>query len=92
MVAEPVIDAAFDKIDNSNVAYLYVGVGGRAFWKDPNCIFRTNQDTRYVKRGLFKGNSLGQWNYSYVSYPPIFQGTKLGNTRTGQKSRPVQHC
>ena len=26
--------------------YLYVGVGDRATWKDPNCIFRTHKDTQ----------------------------------------------
>ena len=29
-----------------NVHFLYVGVGGRAFWKDPNCIFRTDPKLR----------------------------------------------
>ena len=26
--------------------YLYVGVGDRTFWKDPNCIFRTSHLTK----------------------------------------------
>ena len=26
--------------------YLYVGVGGRSFWKDQNCVFRTAKETQ----------------------------------------------
>ena len=26
--------------------YLYVGVGDRTFWKDPDCIFRTSHLTK----------------------------------------------
>ncbi len=29
---------------SSDAAFLYVGVGERAFWKDPNCVFRTDKD------------------------------------------------
>ena len=32
--------------------YLYVGVGDRATWKDPNCIFRTHKDTQLKRKTL----------------------------------------
>ena len=46
VVAEPVVGQVVDAIRQDNVAYLYVGVGDRAFWKDPNCIFRTDDKTK----------------------------------------------
>lgn len=45
VVAQPVVDAALSKAPEDSV-YIYVGVGGRDFWKDPNCIFRTDSRTK----------------------------------------------
>ncbi len=43
--ADPVIDAAV-KSQEGDVVLLHVGVGDRAFWKDPNCVFRKDPSTR----------------------------------------------
>ncbi|XP_063871675.1 thioredoxin domain-containing protein 17-like [Scylla paramamosain] len=45
VVAEPVVKGALGKAPEDAV-FLYVGVGGRDFWKDPQCIFRTDSRTR----------------------------------------------
>jgi len=44
VVAEPVVTAAMEKAPPGS-HYLYVGVGGRAAWKDPAGVFRTSKDT-----------------------------------------------
>ena len=36
----------FLKACGDDVTFLYVGVGDRAFWKDPNCVFRTDERTK----------------------------------------------
>ncbi len=38
-VAFPVINDVLNKREE-NIQFLYVGVGGRDFWKDKNCVFR----------------------------------------------------
>ena len=45
VVAQPVVDSALSKAPEDSF-YVYVGVGGRNFWKDPNCIFRTDSRTK----------------------------------------------
>lgn len=45
VVAEPVVKGALTKAPEDAV-FLYVGVGGRDFWKDPMCIFRTDPRTK----------------------------------------------
>ena len=45
VTAEPVVDAGLTKAPEDAV-FIYVGVGGRDFWKDPKCVFRTNSQTR----------------------------------------------
>jgi len=45
VVAEPVVNQCMQKAPEDS-HYLYVGVGDRATWKDPNCIFRTHKDTQ----------------------------------------------
>merc|ERR1711972_1089930 len=45
VIAEPVVNKCLEKAPEDS-HYLYVGVGDRAFWKDPNCIFRTHKDTQ----------------------------------------------
>eukprot|EP00090_Calanus_glacialis_P012250 TRINITY_DN2072_c0_g1_i1.p1 TRINITY_DN2072_c0_g1~~TRINITY_DN2072_c0_g1_i1.p1 ORF type:complete len:125 (+),score=33.95 TRINITY_DN2072_c0_g1_i1:125-499(+) len=43
--AEPVVNGCLSgAADDSH--YLYVGVGGRSFWKDQNCVFRTAKETQ----------------------------------------------
>ncbi len=37
--AFPVVNHVLDEVEDQ-VVFLYVGVGGRDFWKDPNCVFR----------------------------------------------------
>ncbi|TRY62654.1 hypothetical protein TCAL_00868 [Tigriopus californicus] len=47
VTAEPVVQACLDKApEPEQVVFLYVGVGSREFWKDPQCIFRTHQSTQ----------------------------------------------
>ena len=49
VTALPIVEATLSSKAtelNEPVNYLYVGVGDRAFWKDPNCIFRTNALTK----------------------------------------------
>ena len=46
VTAEPVIESTLQKEAKEPTNYLYVGVGGRDFWKDPNCIFRTDPMTK----------------------------------------------
>ena len=46
VVAEPVIESTLEKEAKEPTNYLYIGVGGLAFWKDPNCIFRTDPMTK----------------------------------------------
>ncbi|XP_071443931.1 thioredoxin domain-containing protein 17-like [Hetaerina americana] len=45
VAADPVIDAVLDTLDDS-VVYLYVGVGDRDTWKNPNCVFRKDERLR----------------------------------------------
>lgn len=45
VVAEPVVKTSLMKAPEDAV-FLYVGVGGRDFWKDPKCIFRTDPRTK----------------------------------------------
>lgn len=45
VVAEPVVKKSLTKATEDAV-FLYVGVGGRDFWKDPKCIFRTDPRTK----------------------------------------------
>ncbi|XP_042207722.1 thioredoxin domain-containing protein 17-like [Homarus americanus] len=45
VVAEPVVKGALDKAPQDAV-FIYVGVGDRAFWKDKNCVFRTDSRTK----------------------------------------------
>ncbi|KAK4315762.1 hypothetical protein Pmani_013025 [Petrolisthes manimaculis] len=45
VVAEPVVKGALTKAPQDAV-FLYVGVGGRDFWKDPKCVFRTDPRTK----------------------------------------------
>jgi hypothetical protein len=35
-----------EKLAGPAANYLYVGVGDRTFWKDPNCIFRADPSTK----------------------------------------------
>nr|ADD38068.1 Thioredoxin domain-containing protein 17 [Lepeophtheirus salmonis] len=44
VVAEPIVDSVMK--DKTEVHFLRVFVGPRDFWKDPQCPFRTNPDTR----------------------------------------------
>ena len=46
VTGQPVVEATLEKEVTEPANYLYVGVGGRDFWKDPNCIFRTNALTK----------------------------------------------
>lgn len=47
MTAEPVVEACLEKAPQPDqVVFLYVGVGPREFWKDPQCIFRTHPSTK----------------------------------------------
>merc|ERR1712071_325726 len=43
--AEPEIEKAFKEAP-ANSTLIHVSVGDSAFWKDPNCIFRTNDKTK----------------------------------------------
>ncbi|XP_071533946.1 thioredoxin domain-containing protein 17-like [Panulirus ornatus] len=45
VTAEPVVKGALDKAPGDAV-FIYVGVGGRNFWKDPKCVFRTDPRTK----------------------------------------------
>lgn len=45
VVAEPVVDECLAACGD-DVVFLYVGVGDRAFWKDPKCVFRTDERTK----------------------------------------------
>ncbi|CAL4253032.1 unnamed protein product [Meganyctiphanes norvegica] len=45
VVAEPVVEAGLSKAPEDTV-FIYVGVGGRDFWKDSKCVFRTDSRTR----------------------------------------------
>jgi len=45
VTAEPVVAACLSSAPEDS-HYLYVGVGGRDFWKDPNCVFRTAKETQ----------------------------------------------
>ena len=46
VVARPVVEGAIDSSGRDDLVYLYVGVGQREFWKDPKCVFRTDQRTK----------------------------------------------
>ncbi|ROT84198.1 hypothetical protein C7M84_022620 [Penaeus vannamei] len=46
VTAEPVVKGAVDKAAPEDAVFIYVGVGGRDFWKDPNCVFRTDARTK----------------------------------------------
>jgi hypothetical protein len=54
----------------SDAAFLYVGVGDRAFWKDPNCVFRTDKDI------------LLKWLVIFLLHPQILQRAKIMGTCT----------
>ncbi|XP_043215743.1 thioredoxin domain-containing protein 17-like [Amphibalanus amphitrite] len=43
--AEPVIEKALASAPEDAV-FVHVSVGPRDFWKDPNCVFRTDERTR----------------------------------------------
>ena len=45
VVAEPVVKAALEKAPE-DAAFIYVGVGGRDFWKDRSNVFRTDARTK----------------------------------------------
>nr|ALS04419.1 thioredoxin domain-containing protein 17-like protein [Acartia pacifica] len=45
VVAYPIVQKCLEEVDDDS-SFLYVEVGDRAFWKDPNCIFRTAPETR----------------------------------------------
>ncbi|KAK8727389.1 hypothetical protein OTU49_017479 [Cherax quadricarinatus] len=45
VVAEPVVKGALEKAPEDAV-FVYVGVGSRDFWKDKNCVFRTDARTK----------------------------------------------
>lgn len=45
VVAEPVVKGALEKAPDDAV-FIYVGVGGRDFWKDKNNVFRTDSRTK----------------------------------------------
>jgi len=44
VTAYPVVMKGLEEVDDS-ASFLYVEVGDRTFWKDPNCIFRTAKET-----------------------------------------------
>ena len=39
------MNGAMDKLDDESI-FLYVGVGARDFWKDKNCVFRTDDSPK----------------------------------------------
>ncbi|KAA0184142.1 hypothetical protein HAZT_HAZT008045 [Hyalella azteca] len=41
VVAQPVVDKAVSQASEDFI-YVYCSVGGRDFWKDKNCVFRTD--------------------------------------------------
>nr|CAH0104461.1 unnamed protein product [Daphnia galeata] len=43
--AEPVIEKALESAPEDAV-FVYVGVGDKSFWKDSNCVFRTDSKTK----------------------------------------------
>ncbi|XP_046400157.1 thioredoxin domain-containing protein 17-like [Ischnura elegans] len=45
VTAEPVINSVLNTLDDS-VQFLYVGVGDRDTWKNPNCVFRKDERLR----------------------------------------------
>ncbi|GJQ83376.1 hypothetical protein Trydic_g18158 [Trypoxylus dichotomus] len=45
--AKPIIEKALIQADSDSV-YVYVEVGDRTFWKDPNCPFRTDKRTKLL--------------------------------------------
>lgn len=45
VTAQPVVDAVVAQASD-NIIYIYCSVGGRDFWKDKNCVFRTDPDLR----------------------------------------------
>ena len=58
VVAQPVVESTLEKEVKTPTNYLYVGVGGRDFWKDPKCIFRTDSLTKLKSVStLFKWGS-----------------------------------
>ena len=60
MTAQPIVEATLEKELKEPANYLYVGVGDRGFWKDPNCIFRTNALTKLKSvPTLFKWGASG---------------------------------
>jgi hypothetical protein len=46
VVAEPVVKKALGKITDEDAVFIHVGVGDRATWKDPNCVFRTHESLK----------------------------------------------
>merc|ERR1712156_168928 len=60
VTAQPVVEATLEKELKEPANYFYVGVGDRTFWKDPNCIFRTNALTKLKSvPTLFKWGAAG---------------------------------
>ncbi|KAF2349561.1 Protein of unknown function DUF953 thioredoxin-like [Trinorchestia longiramus] len=45
VVAKPIVDSAVAKASEDFV-YIYCSVGDRDFWKDKNCVFRTDPNLR----------------------------------------------
>lgn len=43
--AQPVVDGVVDSSIAKEYAFIYCSVGGRDFWKDPNCEFRKDKRT-----------------------------------------------
>ncbi|KAG8231618.1 hypothetical protein J437_LFUL010296 [Ladona fulva] len=43
--AEPVVNNVLETLDDETT-FLYVGVGDRSTWKDPNCVFRKDERLR----------------------------------------------
>lgn len=40
------VDKVLETVKEDGFAFLYVGVGGRDFWKDPDCVFRKDSSTQ----------------------------------------------
>jgi len=46
VVAEPVVSSVLEGPLGENTIYIYCSVGGRDFWKNPQCVFRTDSRTK----------------------------------------------
>jgi len=67
--AEPGIEKALSQLDDENI-FIHCAVGGRDFWKDPACIFRTDSRTK-----LSSVPTLMRWGSKLK-----IDGGKAGNT------------